>query len=61
MELSYAADDFPAIARRMREIAEERQKAGKDQQRPIEGRRNGLERLRYGPSHTNCSRGNGTR
>src|SRR6187549_1660569 len=58
---TYAADDFPAIARRMREIAEERQQVEGDQGSPLHNPSNGLERLRRSPSQADDTRRSGIR
>ena len=52
MQLSHAADDYPAIARRMREISEERRKAEEHKGSAIESADTGLEWLRRTPGTT---------
>ena len=58
MELGYAANDFPAIARRMREISNERKKAEEDQGLPDRSANIGRDRLRRSPSEADDSRRN---
>lgn len=58
MERSYAADDFPAIARRMREISNERKRAEDDQGLPDRSANIGHDRLRRAPSEAEDSRRN---
>ncbi|MBV8096014.1 MAG: hypothetical protein JO212_20255 [Acetobacteraceae bacterium] len=53
MEPSYAADDFRTIARRMREISDERRKAEENQRSPVKNPAMDLNGLRRIPSQVN--------